>query len=114
MNAAPSMVGRAGVESSSSPVLPNLDSASAPVESRNNFHGEIPVDLNRFRAVFPDRWQAFIKAHFRDIRHVQFALGVSEKTARDYWAGTTSPRAEVALYACATHPGALNELMAAA
>ena len=113
MTAHPSMVG-SGLSALASPVLPDLDSAAAPVESRNKFHGDIPVDLNRFRAVFPDRWQAFIKAHFRDIRHVQFSLGVSEKTARDYWAGTTSPRAEVALYAVATHPGALAELMGVA
>lgn len=76
--------------------------------------GELPVDLHRMRAVFPDRWQAFIKANFRDLQHIQFFFGVSERTAREWRDGVGSPRAEAALYAVSRFPHALTQLMGAA
>ena len=70
-----------------------------------------PFDMDGFRRVFPDRWADFLRAHFRDARHVAYTFSVDDKTARNWLAGMTGPRAEVALYVVATHPGALSELM---
>lgn len=56
-----------------------------------------PIDLDRFRAVFPDRWSAFLRAHFRNAVEVAYFFGTDEKTARNWLAGITAPRSEVVL-----------------
>lgn len=56
-----------------------------------------PIDLHRMRAVFPDRWSAFLKTYFRNSVTVAFFFSVDEKTARNWIEGTTAPRAEVIL-----------------
>lgn len=75
---------------------------------------ERPFDLHRYRVLFPDRWAAFLHSHFRDHIHVAFIFGVSERAARNWWEGTTAPRAEFALAACKHIPGAAEFLMEAA
>jgi hypothetical protein len=77
------------------------------------FFGQ-PFDLHRYRVVFPDRWSAFLKAHFRDHIHAAFVFGVSERTARNWFEGVSAPRAEFALAACKHIPGAAAYLMEAA
>jgi hypothetical protein len=73
-----------------------------------------PFDLHHYRVVFPDRWMAFLHAHFRDHVHVAFVFGVSERAARKWWEGLGAPRAEFALAACKHIPGAAEYLMEAA
>jgi len=73
-----------------------------------------PFDLHRYRVVFPDRWAAFLRAHFRDQMHVAYMFGVSDRTARNWWEGVSAPRAEFALAACKNVPGASEYLMAGA
>lgn len=63
-----------------------------------------PFDLDRFRRVFPDRWTAFLHAHFRSHAQVQFFFSVDEKTARNWWNGVGAPRAEFAVVALAAFP----------
>lgn len=76
--------------------------------------GEFPFDMHRFRTVFPDRWAALLKAHFRDIRHISFFFDVSERTARDWLNGVSAPAGPFAVVACARIPGAIEQLMRAA
>lgn len=85
--------------------------AKATVPGPNLSFGEIPVDLHRFRTVFPDRWQALLHQHFRGPSHVAVFFDVSEKSARDWWNGITGPHGATALVAVATIPGALQALM---
>ena len=73
-----------------------------------------PFDLHRYRVIFPDRWAALLRAHFRDHVHVAFMFGVSERTARNWWEAVSAPRAEFALAACKHIPGAAEYLMEAA
>lgn len=70
-----------------------------------------PIDLHRMRAVFPDRWSAFLKAHFRNSVTVAFFFSVDEKTARNWIEGTTAPRAEVILSLIERCPAALPMLL---
>jgi hypothetical protein len=73
-----------------------------------------PVDLHRMRTVFPDRWAAFLKAHFRDSVSVAFFFSVNEKTARLWMEGTTAPRAEVVLSLIERAPSVLPFLLSEA
>lgn len=107
------MVARSVAKQPPAVLVPKVN-LTAVAKSCGEIPAGFPVNLHRLRTVFPDRWQSFIKAHFRSVREVQFALDVSEKTARDYWFGRSSPRAEVALYAVATYDDALPLLMGAA
>ncbi len=86
---------------------------ASPGVSTGQFPG-VPVDLDRLRRVLPDRWSAFLRAHFRDRIHVAFIFGVDERTARNWWDGVGSPRAEVVLLTISQCPDALPYLMEAA
>ena len=66
------------------------------------------------KLVMPERWSAFLHAHFRDHIHVAYIMGVHESTARIWWEGGGAPRVEVALAACKHIPGAAAFLMEAA
>lgn len=90
---------------------------SAPHASSGKFAGIFagrPVDLDRFRTVFPDRWAAFLKAHFRDSVAVAYFFGVNEKTARLWMDGVTAPRAEVVLALAERAPAVIPYLLSEA
>lgn len=47
---------------------------------------------------FPDRWMAFLHAHFSGPAQVGFTFGVTEKAAEKWWHGVGGPQgAKVAL-----------------
>lgn len=50
------------------------------------------ADLDGMRRKTPDRWMAFLHAHFRDTVSVAYFFGVDEKTARNWWNGKNEPR----------------------
>lgn len=79
-----------------------------PASSFKHFSGEIPCDPHRFRAMFPDLWRAFLRAHFRDAMHAAYTLGVTERTGRDWFEGKTGANGAAALYAVAMVPGAMD------
>lgn len=70
-----------------------------------------PIDLHRMRAVFPDRWAAFLKAHFRNSVTVAFFFSVDERTARLWLEGATAPRSEVILSLIERCPSVLPILL---
>ncbi|MGK7663353.1 MULTISPECIES: hypothetical protein [unclassified Marinovum] len=49
-------------------------------------------DPHREAREFPDRWQKYIRAHFRDYASIQQAFGVCERTARKWFDGETGAR----------------------
>ncbi len=73
--------------------------------SSDIFQGR-PIDLHRFRAVFPDRWSAFIRAHFQSTAHVAYFFGVDDKCARNWWNGTSGPSGAFVAAVCAQYPQA--------
>lgn len=48
-----------------------------------------PYDPHKVHREFPERWQAYIRASYRNIGHVCQVFQVSERTARKWWAGET-------------------------
>lgn len=63
---------------------------------------------------FPDRWQAYIRANFRDLNHVQQVFGVSERTARKWWKGETGANGGHVAIAVNEHPVAAPRMLFAA
>ena len=91
------------------------DAPEVSAKSRAKYRGEVPVDLHRFRSLFPDRWAQLLKDHFGgDLLTIQFTFGVSERQARDWLGGKNAPSGPFAVIACAKIPGAMAYLMGAA
>lgn len=73
-----------------------------------------PINLRHYKAVLPDRWAAFLKAHFRNSVTVAFFFDVDEKTARNWMEGVTAPRAEVVLALAERAPSVIPYLLSEA
>lgn len=67
-----------------------------------------PFDLGRFRAVFPDQWSELIRRSFRNPVEVAYFFSVDEKTARNWFEGTTGPSGHAVAIAVRYLPGALE------
>lgn len=61
-------------------------------------------DPYRIARDFPERWQAYLHAHFRNPTHVARVFFVSEPAARKWWEGKGSCHADKAAIAVALHP----------
>jgi hypothetical protein len=70
-------------------------------------------DPRRYRSLYPDKWHGFLHAHFRDVMHVAYSFGVSERTARDWWEGVSTSQGWAVAYAIENIPGAAEHLRAA-
>ena len=51
-----------------------------------------PCDPLRFRALYPQKWAAFLHAHFQSPVHVAAFFSTNEKTSRNWWEGATGPQ----------------------
>ena len=80
--------------------------AAGPVASL----GVFPANLHGYRRCFPDRWAAFLRAHFQSATHVAAFFDVDHHTARAWLSGKHGATAPVALYAIQRIPGALAML----
>lgn len=69
----------------------------------------VPFDIHRFRAVFPDRWAAFLRANFRSSAHVAVFFDVDDRTARNWLEGITGPRGAHVAVALIARPEAARE-----
>lgn len=118
------MVGRSVVASSASPRFPTGCFTTDPPVSFGGFAEDPPGNLSgllagrrcdhrRFRALYPDRWSSFIRAHFQSSLHVAVFFDVDEKTARHWWEGTNTPQGWVVDFAVQNIPGAKQWLEAA-
>jgi hypothetical protein len=75
----------------------------------------VPVyDPHRVHREFPDRWQAYIRANYRNLNHVQQVFGVSERTARKWWKGETGANGGHVAIAVNEHPVAAPRMLFAA
>lgn len=59
---------------------------------------------HRFRAVFPDRWTSFLRAHHRSVEEVAVFYGVTFQTAWNWWQGSNRPSGDKVALAAITHP----------
>ena len=73
-----------------------------------------PCDPRAFRRLYPDRWAAFLKAHFRNSTEIACFFDIDEKTARQWLNGINAPQAWAASFAVVSIPGAARELLEAA
>ena len=93
-------------------------SDSFPHAAHNTILGRgdsVPVyDPHRVHREFPDRWQAYIRANYRNLNHVQQVFGVSERTARKWWKGETGANGGHVAIAVNEHPVAAPRMLFAA
>jgi len=73
-----------------------------------------PYDPHRVHRDFPARWQAYIRASFRNISHVTQVFEVSERTARKWWAGETGAVGGHVAIAVNEHPDIAPTMLFAA
>ena len=102
------MVARAALASQPSLALVVNHNGAAPGKPSG-----LSPDPRRFRALYPDRWHAFLHAHFRDHLQVAYFFGVSERTGRDWWEGKTGSQGWATAYAIENIPTAAQYLRAA-
>lgn len=62
------------------------------------------LDPHRIHRDFPDRWSAYIRAHFRTVAQVCAGFEVSERTARKWWDAEGGANGGHVAVACRTHP----------
>ena len=72
-----------------------------------------PCDPLRFRALYPDRWSAFLRAHFQSATHVSVFFEVDNRCARNWWEGTSGPQGWAVEFAIRSLPAAAQYLRAA-
>ena len=84
---------------------------ASPAAGATGSYPGVPVDLHRLRTVFPDRFAALLRQHFRGPSHVSVFFNVDERTARDWWHGRFAPSGVFVAVAIATLPGAVAYLM---
>lgn len=71
-------------------------------------------DPHQVHREFPDRWQAYIRANYRNLMHVQQVFGVSERTSRKWWNGETGANGGHVAMAVNEHPVAAPRMLFAA
>lgn len=77
--------------------------------------GDFPhADLHGLRRRFPERWMAFLHAHFSGPQHVAVFFDVDRRTATDWWHGRHGVNAAPVVMAMRLIPGAVAELLEAA
>lgn len=73
-----------------------------------------PFDPHKVHREFPERWRAYVRAHYRDYRHVMQVFPVSERTARKWWDGETGANGGNVAVAILTHPTTAPAMLFAA
>lgn len=72
-----------------------------------------PCDPRKYRALYPDRWSAFLRAHFQNATHVAAFFEIDHKTARNWVEGATGPTGWAVAYVIHSIPSARQFLEAA-
>ena len=67
------------------------------------------VDPFRFKALFPDQWRAFLRAHFRSPEEVAVFFGQSGRTAENWWNGINAGSGSAVALAAVRHPEAFRK-----
>lgn len=74
------------------------------IPSENNGLSGIPCNPHRFRALFPDQWMAFLRAHHRSAEEVAVFYGVTFRTAENWWHGVNAGSGAAVALAALTQP----------
>lgn len=93
---------------------PSSPQDATPVPVRTS--GEIAarparIDPDRLLAAFPILWGRFIRANFHNLRQVMLAFGVSERTARSWWAGDGGCNGRHVFIAMGLYPRQLAQML---
>lgn len=67
--------------------------------------------LEQLKNKTPQRWMAFLRAHFSCPFEVSTFFEVDEKTGRNWWNGVGRPTVDKALFAQTTHPEGYQNFM---
>lgn len=70
-----------------------------------------PLDPYREHAQFPDRWRAYLHAHFRGPDQVAAAFGVTERAARKWWQGIGGCKGAAVVVAVQLHPDTAPDML---
>lgn len=86
-----------------------VSSGECPGEKPGAFVPRVnPEHLNR---TFPGQWAAWLKANRFDARRIVAAFNVDDRTARNWLAGISAPRASVLVVLEVQHPGTIAEIV---
>lgn len=72
--------------------------------AKNSGLAGVPCDPHRFRAMFPDRWAAFLRAHHRSVEEVAVFYDVTFRTATYWWEGMHRPSGDKVALAATSNP----------
>lgn len=86
--------------------LPGPTSAPNPTSAR--------FDPEKVHREFPERWQAYIRANYSNIRQIMRVFPVSERTARKWWDGETGCVGGYVAVAIHEHPAIAPRMLFAA
>jgi hypothetical protein len=70
-------------------------------------------ELLSYRAIFKDRWRAFIRANFQSAEHAAVCFGVDGSTAKKWWEGSHAPSGYVVSIAYEREPEAAHAYLRA-
>jgi len=113
-NGAGSVSGSATMAAHLERAVPLAERAGHPAGGCPAPAAPVPLDPHATHRDFPDKWRAFIRAHYRDLRGIQLAFGVSERTARKWMAGETGCSGGNVALAVQLHPEAAPQMLFAA
>lgn len=71
-----------------------------------------PCDPRMFRALYPTKWAAFLRAHFENPTHVAAFFDVDHHCARNWYEGKTGPQGWAVNFALRAVPDAQPDLEA--
>lgn len=74
----------------------------------------LAYDPHAMAREFPGRWQAYVRANFRNLAHVQQVFSVSERAARKWWNGEGGANGASVAIAMREHPVAAARMLFAA
>lgn len=73
-----------------------------------------PLDPWSIARDFPDRWRAYLRAHFRNHTQVAAAFEVTERAARKWWEGDGACNGAKVVVALRLHPDTAPAMLLAA
>jgi len=68
-------------------------------------------DPMAYRRIYRGRWPEFLRSHFASADHVQVFFSVDNRTARNWWEGTTGPQGWASDYARLHFPEQLGRVV---
>lgn len=96
------------------PAGPAQSSGNAAGQNAAPPPGARRLDPHAIHKHFPERWSAYIRANFKDLKEVQRAFDVSERAARRWWTGEGGANGGYVAIAVDIHPEIAQRMLFAA